>query len=39
MPNQTIVWELDVVPGLGFAVLVENGEAILWAVVFFFTFP
>ena len=35
MPSQMTAWQLDVVLGLAFAVLVENGEALLWAVVFF----
>ena len=40
MPGQITAWQLDVVLGLAFAVLVENGEALLWAIVFFsFTFP
>ena len=33
--NQITAWELKVVFGLTFAVLVKNGEALLWAAVFF----
>ena len=35
MPNQIAALHLDVVLGFIFAVLVENGGALLWAVVFF----
>ena len=35
MSNQITAWQLHVVLGLALAVLVENGEALLWAVVFF----
>ena len=35
MPNQIAAWQLDVALGLTFAVLIKNGEALLWTVVFF----